>query len=191
MTLLCIGDSNTFGYDPHSYFGSRYPAEVRWTDRLTGWKVINCGINGLTVPAESSAFTDLIRNKAPDLVTVMLGCNDLLAGESAEKTASRMEAFLTAVRETGTQVLLIAAPHMQPGEWVRSESLIEASRKLKDLYREIADREGILFADAGEWNVEMTFDGVHFSSAGHEAFAKGLEERLKEVANDDDIEETY
>ena len=40
MTLLCYGDSNTYGFDPRSYFGGRYPAEVRWTHRLaqaTGW----------------------------------------------------------------------------------------------------------------------------------------------------------
>ena len=34
MTLLCYGDSNTYGFDPRSYFGGRYPAEVRWTHRL-------------------------------------------------------------------------------------------------------------------------------------------------------------
>ena len=27
MTLLCYGDSNTYGFDPRSYFGGRYPAE--------------------------------------------------------------------------------------------------------------------------------------------------------------------
>ena len=29
MKILCIGDSNTYGYDPRSYLGDRYPAEVR------------------------------------------------------------------------------------------------------------------------------------------------------------------
>ena len=46
MTLLCYGDSNTYGFDPRSYFGGRYPAEVRWTHRLaqaTGWTVHNAG----------------------------------------------------------------------------------------------------------------------------------------------------
>ena len=28
MTLLCYGDSNTYGFDPRSYFGGRYPAEI-------------------------------------------------------------------------------------------------------------------------------------------------------------------
>lgn len=29
MRLLCCGDSNTYGYDPRSFFGDRYPKESR------------------------------------------------------------------------------------------------------------------------------------------------------------------
>ncbi len=32
--ILCFGDSNTYGYDPRSYLGGRYPASVRWTALL-------------------------------------------------------------------------------------------------------------------------------------------------------------
>ncbi len=38
--VLCFGDSNTYGYDPRSYFGGRYDADSRWVDILaakTGW----------------------------------------------------------------------------------------------------------------------------------------------------------
>ena len=99
MTLLCIGDSNTYGYDPRSYFGDRYPADIRWTERLGSWKAINCGMNGLAVPYNHTVFTDLIRSKSPDVVAVMLGTNDLLEGSNAETTAKRMEAFLTDIKD--------------------------------------------------------------------------------------------
>ena len=56
MKILCIGDSNTYGYDPRSYLGDRYPAEVRWTDRLENCEVINCGVNGMTIPLENSRY---------------------------------------------------------------------------------------------------------------------------------------
>lgn len=26
MRVMCLGDSNTYGYDPRSYLGGRYPA---------------------------------------------------------------------------------------------------------------------------------------------------------------------
>ncbi len=49
--LLCCGDSNTYGYDPRSYLGGRYPETVRWTALLNaeGWQVINEGENGRSI----------------------------------------------------------------------------------------------------------------------------------------------
>ena len=44
MKVICYGDSNTYGYDPRSYIGGRYPAGDRWVDLLaekTGWEVEN------------------------------------------------------------------------------------------------------------------------------------------------------
>jgi len=83
--ILCIGDSNTYGYDPRSYIGSRYPEGVRWTSRLEGHEVINCGLNGMTVPRNHARAIGLIRSNEPDLVVVMLGTNDLTGGLSAEQ----------------------------------------------------------------------------------------------------------
>ena len=180
MTLLCIGDSNTYGYDPRSYFGDRYPADVRWTERLGTWKTVNCGMNGLAVPFNHTVFTDLIRSKSPDVVAVMLGTNDLLEGANAETTVKRLEAFLTDIKERCPRVLLIAPPPMQRGEWVQSDTLIEESEKLRQRYRKLAEERGCFFADAGDWGVELLFDGVHFSPAGHAAFARGLSEALRE-----------
>ena len=53
MNVICFGDSNTYGYDPRSYFGGRYEKEDRWVDLLaaqTGWTVRNCGANGREIP---------------------------------------------------------------------------------------------------------------------------------------------
>ena len=178
MKILCIGDSNTYGYDPRSYFGSSYPETVCWTNVLIVEEVINCGINGLTVPTESDPWQNLINEKQPDLVIVMLGTNDLLEGRSAEIVSSRMENYLKELLETGKPILLIAPPPLKPGTWGADESQIAESRKLGALYRDICERLHMDFADAGDWNVELTFDGVHFTEYGHAAFAKGLQDHL-------------
>ncbi|MBR6208311.1 MAG: SGNH/GDSL hydrolase family protein [Oscillospiraceae bacterium] len=178
MTILCIGDSNTYGYDPRSFLGSRYPADVRWTERLPGVTVLNGGVNGMRIPPADAAGIAAIREKAPTLIAVMLGTNDLLEGTGAGKTAERMEEYLSALREAGPEILLIAPPPLQRGEWVQNEELITRSKKLASLYREIAERSGLAFADAGQWGVELCFDGVHFSPRGHAAFAAGLAEAL-------------
>ena len=31
IRILAVGDSNTYGYDPDSYGGGRYPRQERWT----------------------------------------------------------------------------------------------------------------------------------------------------------------
>ena len=183
--ILCFGDSNTYGYDPRSYFGSRYPADVRWTGLLqsAGWEVANCGQNGLCIPREPqfAAAADLLRRVPSDAVTVMLGSNDLLHGSSAGETAARMEALLDCVKENaGTaNILLIAPPPMQLGDWVQTQELIDESARLGRLYRTLAEKLGVAFADAGEWGIALTFDGVHFSPEGHAAFAEGLMAVLK------------
>ena len=76
--------------------------------------------------------------------------------------------------------VLLAPPPMQRGEWVQSDTLIEESEKLRQRYRKLAEERGCFFADAGDWGVELLFDGVHFSPAGHAAFARGLSEALRE-----------
>ena len=111
---------------------------------------------------------------------VMLGSNDLLEGAGAAVTAGRMDTFLAAVMDAGVKVLLIAPPPMQRGEWVQSDTLIEESEKLRQRYRELAEKRGCFFADAGDWDVELLFDGVHFSPSGHAAFALGLSEALRD-----------
>ena len=181
MKILCIGDSNTYGYDPRSYFGSRYPAEVRWTDRLEGHDVINCGLNGMTVPRDHGRSAERIRSSAPDLVTVMLGTNDLLSGLSAAEITGRMEAFLDSLSAAGRPLMLISPPVLQHGEWVTDDCYVKESRKLGGMYRGLADRKRCLFADAGEWDIETAFDGVHFSPEGHAVFAQKLNEILKET----------
>lgn len=178
MKILCIGDSNTYGYDPRSPVGERYPADVRWTERLEDHEIVSCGANGMTVPRDHSAYQGVIRRERPDLIIVMLGTNDLLSGRNAGRTAERMDGFLASLGKEGRQILLVAPPHLQNGAWVQDEVRIRESRKLGELYRELAERNSCLFADAGEWDIELTFDGVHLSPAGHAVFAREMEKTL-------------
>jgi len=175
-TILCIGDSNTYGYDPRSYLGSRYPDNICWTGLLTTpeRKVINCGQNGLCVPsAQSYAIYDgLILKNMPDLITIMLGTNDLLNRRSAEYTAERMDGFVAHIcSHSNPRVLLLSPPHLQIGEWVQDQNIIEESFSLGCFYRAIAEKYSITYANTADWNIDVLFDGVHFSPEGHRKFA--------------------
>lgn len=179
MKIICFGDSNTYGCDPRSYFGSRYSADCRWVDILaaeTGWDVANEGMNGREIPRRATAFPE-----NTDLLIVMLGTNDLLQGRSPDEAAKQMTAFLSALSIQRSGILLIAPPPMQPGEWVPDQDLIRASKQLPEYYRILAEHLGVRFADAGEWEISVTFDGVHFTEEGHKAFSKGLLKTLAET----------
>ena len=180
MRMLCYGDSNTYGYDPRGFFGGRYPKESRWVDILmqrTGWEIRNEGQNGREIPSRPFQYQragELLTQSAPDVFAIMLGTNDLLRGYSAVETCSRMEAFLRYLQPKCGRLLLIAPPPMKRGEWVTEESLIAESVKLAESYQALSQKLGIAFVNAGQWNVPLTFDGVHFTEAGHRAFAEGL-----------------
>ena len=177
MNVICFGDSNTYGYDPRSYFGGRYDADSRWVDILaaeTGWEIRNMGQNGREIPHVDPDFpTDT------DLLIVMLGTNDLLQGRSPEQAAERLEWFLSGISLKQGKILLIAPPPVALGEWVPSPQLIDDSHAFARLCRALAERMGIRFADAGKWDISLTYDGVHFTEQGHKAFAAGLLEELK------------
>lgn len=186
MVVYCFGDSNTFGYDPRSYLGGRYPAESRWVDLLaarTGWEIHNNGMNGREIP-----LREIVLPKTIDLLIVMLGTNDLLQGRDSSVTADRMERFLKKLPHTNQQILLIAPPPMKYGEWVSEDRLLTESKTLSIHYRNLAHRLGIRFADAGAWNVSLTYDGVHFTEAGHIAFADGLMDYLLKTGERDNHE---
>ncbi len=42
----------------------------------------------------------------------------------------------------------------------------------------LAEKLNIPLVDTRHWNIELTFDGVHFTEAGHHAFAENLGKEL-------------
>ena len=175
--LLCFGDSNTYGYDPLGFLGDRYPEEHRWVDILsgkTGWTILNAGENGREIPRTVLQYQQaerLIARTSPSLFAVMLGTNDLLQGATAQEAALRMEEFLRYLHPLCPLILLIAPPPVRSGTWVTESSLIAESQKLAEQYQHLARRLHTFFADAGQWNVSLAFDGVH-------SFAEGLRQYL-------------
>lgn len=181
MKILCFGDSNTYGYDPRSFFGEPYPPEHRWPDLLSeklNCTVINEGENGREIPkreGELARFDRMLSSHHPiDLLIVMLGTNDLLQGNSITGIIEHMAAFLGRIHLEPNRILLIAPPPLKQGAWVQDPALVKVSHDLSNAYRALAQRLGVRFADAGSWGISIAFDGVHFTEEGHSAFAEGL-----------------
>ena len=148
-TLICYGDSNTYGYDPHDTNEGRYPKEVRWTgilDTETDWKVENHGVNGRSIPHTVSTVKfacqqvrDWHRKPNSVWLLVMLGTNDLLENPdfTAADVAKRMERFLKRMMEEAglasrkMRLRLIAPPAMQEGQWVEVTAKIAFENRME------------------------------------------------------------
>ncbi len=199
ISVLCYGDSNTYGYDP--YTGGRYPREKRWTAILgemlgDRYEVIPEGLNGRTTAYDrpgagwkngiSSFIACLGTHKPVDYLIIMLGTNDCNAGLglSAEDIAGGMETLVrTAEEETpGLQgyvpEIIVAAPaaiqgdfELSPFAYELTPESVQKSVDIGPLYEKIAERHGARFADATA-GIEVSPDCEHLTEEGHRQIAK-------------------
>lgn len=193
IKIVFYGDSNTYGFDPRGFCGGRYPEGVRWTSQLSRmsagrWEVVNCGLNGRMIPYTSWQKNELyhiLREEHPTLLSVMLGTNDLLNAmkPSAEQTAAHMEQFLRGIQEETKdqplQLLLVSPPWIDAPD--AGPTCCAESHKLGGLYAQVADKLHIFSADASQANPGLSFDGIHLSEAGHDAFARWISGVLDEL----------
>ncbi|RME79682.1 MAG: hydrolase [Chloroflexi bacterium] len=204
-TILCYGDSNTWGYDP--VMGDRFPPHVRWTgvlQQLLGetYRVIEEGLNGRTTvwddPIEGykSGKTYLIpcleSHRPLDLVIIMLGTNDLKARFSltAYDIARGAGVLVDIVNKSGAgphgqppQTLLLAPPpvaHLSDFEEMFAGAA-EKSRRLARHYRQVAAEYGCHFFDTGQVIVSSDLDGIHLEAGEHRKLAEALAGQVRKI----------
>ena len=190
-TILCYGDSNTWGYDAST--GGRYPQDTRWPQVLQrelgeSYEVIAEGLNGRTTvwpdPVEGeyksgkTYLTACLESHHPiDLVVIVLGTNDLKhrfgqsAWDIARSAATLVEIVMgSAFGPDGAppEVLLIApAPTVVAGGPF-AEMFAGADEKSRDLgrcYSALAAELGCAFLDAGQVIVSTKLDGIHLDAS--------------------------
>lgn len=204
-TILCFGDSNTWGYVSET--GMRFPADKRWCGVLraklgNGYEVIEEGLNGRTTVFDDpdspyrSAETYLppcLESHAPiDAVIIMLGTNDMKYkfGLEPEHVAKGMEKLINIIKNScagpwgkAPNVLLICPPHIAPvtnfDDFLNSH---EKSVKLYSSYRVLAQKYGCTFLDASEIiHVSDLPDGIHLNETAHTALGEKAAELVKAV----------
>ena len=186
-TVLCYGDSNTYGYDPRDFLGGRYAEDERWATIVhhalaDQFDVIEEGMNGRQLPSiEYGYFTNLHTELSDeDIFVMMLGTNDILLtyNPNVELALTKLDRILSYVKENcKAQFILIAPPYikgMEPEMQRYHNCCIEMNQR----FLELAKQYDITAFDASEWNIAMGYDGVHFSIDGHKNFAESLLEVL-------------
>ena len=208
-TILCYGDSNTYGYVPET--GLRYPRNVRYPGRLQTllgdeYVVIEEGCNGRTTVQEDPV--DRWKNGLPylrpclnshkpvDIVIMMLGSNDLktmfnLTGEQITDGAGQLvdviKSFTAEKQGFVPQIILVAPPEIGPGIKSSpfygrfSEGAIEESKKFSACYKAIAEQKGCIFLDATRYIKPSEYDSLHLTRDGHLTLAEKLCEIIKNL----------
>lgn len=205
-TVLCYGDSNTWGADPES--GERFGPEVRWPGVLArelgdGFCVIEEGLNGRTTvrddPIEGAHKNGrtylracLESHQPLDGVTVMLGTNDLKGrfAASASDIAQGAATLADEILRSGCgpaggapAVVLISPPPV--GKLTDMAEMFEGaegkSGRFAGHYQRFAEQYGCEFLDAGAFISSSDLDGIHLEKDEHRKLGETVAARLKKV----------
>lgn len=188
--LILFGDSNTYGYDPRGFLGGRYPEEVRWTTHVKealkdNYEIVEEGMNGRMLPELGyGLFTTVIQGLSrEDVFVMMLGTNDILLTNhpNVDATLQRLDSILSYVSKNCLATFILIAPPYISALDQEMQLYHDCSVEMNEGYMKLAKAHNIKAIDAGSWNIEMGYDGVHFSIEGHKKFSEFLLKSLAEI----------
>jgi lysophospholipase L1-like esterase len=207
-TILCFGDSNTWGYRPDGT--GRFEWEVRWPGilqrELSGFaRIIEEGLNARTTvfddPVEgvfvcrngSRHLPVLLETHRPiDLVTIFLGVNDLKRrfgaapfdiAQGAGELVGIVNRSVTGPEGRSPKTLLICPPPVKVLNVFAGlfEGAIAKSSDLAAHYAWQAGRLGCCFLDAGEVVSLSPEDGIHLDADAHRMLGVKVAELARSI----------
>jgi lysophospholipase L1-like esterase len=205
-TVLCYGDSNTWGSDPETR--ERFTEDVRWPGVLRKrlgdeYRVIEEGLPGRTTVRDDPIEGDhkngrtylmacLESHRPLDLITLMLGTNDLKArfGSSASDIAQGAASLADMMLRSGCGpdggppiVVLISPPAVATLTDMAQmfEGAEEKSRQFAGHYERFAEQHGCEFFDASEVIVSSDVDGIHLDAGAHGMLGQAVAARIAKI----------
>ncbi len=190
-TILCYGDSNTWGYNPAT--GTRYGRDKRWPGVLRNnlgseYLVIEEGLCGRTTvwddpiegfkSGEKYLIPCLETHKPVDLVVLFLGTNDLKGrfslsaadiAQGAGTLVDIIQRSRTGPGQRSPEILLLAPPPV--GKLYDFAQMFtgaeDKSKKLAEEYRLIAREYNCKYLNTAEVIRVSDFDGIHLELDEH------------------------
>lgn len=204
-TVLCYGDSNTWGADPAG--GPRFGWDDRWPGVLQRelgerYRVIEEGLPGRNtrwddpIERQRNGLTQLhpvLESHVPlDLVIVMLGTNDLKRrynltasdiAQSAGDLARTAHQIATNAAGAPARVLLVAPPPIaELSDYdLLFEGALEKSLKFSRYYALAAKWYEVDFFDAATVIQSSPVDGIHFEVEEHHKLGRAIAEKVREI----------
>lgn len=208
-SILCFGDSNTWGYDAETNL--RFDEETRWTGLLAqllgnSYRVIEEGLPGRTSVSEDPLFEGLsgfdyiypcIMSHSPlDLVIIMLGTNDTKErfgltsyniAQGIVRLAMKAKGIASG-REGKTPEVLVVAPAPIGPQYINSnvgsamgKNCSEKSEELSNHLAVLLKESTIHFADAGEHVSMNEIDYMHLDADGHRKMAHFMFHQIQRI----------
>ena len=205
-TILCFGDSLTWGFNPETM--SRYPYESRWTGILqkvlgTQYHVIEEGLNSRTTSCDdpfvpnrngSDILPVLLESHTPiDLVVILLGTNDLKSYNygSARRAAlgcvKLIKSVLTSLASpdnAAPKILLLSPPRLgdlSPFMDTVYAGMEHESTLFSEHYCRAADFYDVHFLDTASFLTPSPVDGVHLDAENNKRLAKEVASKVSEI----------
>ncbi len=199
QTILCYGDSNTWGAIPGVF--SRHPRNVRWPvvlQSLLGdhYEVLSEGLPGRTFAAADPAsphkvgvthLKAILQSAHPiSYLIIMLGTNDQkdLYNLEPQEIASHLEATITLARETfsafetyPTIVVVCPPPIIKPASGLidpKFSRCLGRFEALPLLFKTVCEKSKCTFINAGDLISSSEADGYHLDDDAHKTLAEAV-----------------
>ena len=185
-TIICLGDSLTYGY------GVR--RAQCWTElaaEMSGWNVVNRGICGDTTGGMLVRLREILREETGErnerCFLLMGGCNDIFFSGSSTGARENMAAMAHQLFAEGEMPLIAVGPGIADGSypsmWSDLVDFPEAGKVIRQYYEwlerfcssfgvRMIDFRGDFRDREGNTRTELYLDGLHLNPEGHRVMAE-------------------
>jgi len=192
ITLICLGDSLTYGY------GVR--RSLVWPTlaaKESGVRILNRGVNGLLTGGMLASFSRDVITQKPGAVLLMGGANDIMTGLKPEEPLKNMVDMTKQAENAGIVPLVgIPIPFCPPirEDWAEATDF-PALSPVYETYaanlRTLAMEHSCVIVDfrnamtehiqkTGFTPQSLYLDGIHLNEDGHRLFAQTLVRVIRE-----------
>lgn len=208
-TILCYGDSNTWGYNPET--NNRFKDNERWTNILANqlgndYNIIEEGLNGRTTVwddplrggfrgGRTYLLPCLNSHKPLDLVILFLGTNDLKARFNLSPKDISMGIKLLVkdildsecgINKDSPKILVLSPPFIEEMDensmfFEEFEHAYNKSRQLAEYIESVTKEFSVYFLDVSLIAKTDSIDGLHFNKENHEKLGKYLANYVKKI----------
>jgi len=160
-TIVCFGDSITFGYGARP--GEDYPKAL---GKIMNIPVINAGIDGDTTPEALKRVKEDVLDRKPLLVIIEFGGNDFLRKFPLEGTVNNIREMVRRIQGQGAMVAIVdISAGMFFSEYRRE-------------FRKLAREKGVIFIpqilNGIITNPNMKSDFLHPNANGYKVIAQRI-----------------